>query len=511
MKKFISMMAMAMVMLWSCQEKDGPEAAAPGKVELAGSVTDGQIAVGPDGGEFQVNVTSSEDWRVSGISDWVTVSAESGKSGQPLTFTVMPNDDTKSRTATFKVFSADAVQAVTLVQSPMYKMSLVSEDTVQVSSDANQVAVRLVSNVEEVSVDFGGAENWVKLNNVSDALGKKIVLFDVSRSQEFKGRSAVLTLSGEGVTEPISVFVSQAQRDTAFVEGEQSIIKGLEALSLNLVLKSNVDVTYSLPSWLRKTEGSVTEKDDTGLKTQEITLTADASSGSRGTTISFRSGSKTVGSLFVKQQNPNPVFAEIPDENLRYLLESKGWIIPDDGIKCELIEAGISGTSLVVGDENPDFYGSDPIKSIEGLDSFPNLEKLTLGNIQVAKVDVSSFPKLNELKLINLMDVTEINTGSRPITDVTNVAGTYAYTTVKEIVIKGEKIQNIDFSAGGYYLWYEEIESIDVTGCPELVTLNVYRCNMWDEESSLKYVYMTAEQKESVTVTKRDKVEIVVK
>ena len=505
------MMAMAMVMLWSCQEKDGPEAAAPGKVELAGSVTDGQIAVGPDGGEFQVNVTSSEDWRVSGISDWVTVSAESGKSGQPLTFTVMPNEDTKSRTVTFKVFSADAVQAVTLVQSPMYKMSLVSEDTVQVSSDANQVAVRLVSNVEEVSVDFGGAENWVKLNNVSDALGKKIVLFDVSRSQEFKGRSAVLTLSGEGVTEPISVFVSQAQRDTAFVEGEQSIIKGLEALSLNLVLKSNVDVTYSLPSWLRKTEGSVTEKDDTGLKTQEITLTADASSGSRGTTISFRSGSKTVGSLFVKQQNPNPVFAEIPDENLRYLLESKGWIIPDDGIKCELIEAGISGTSLVVGDENPDFYGSDPIKSIEGLESFPNLEKLTLGNIQVAKVDVSSFPKLNELKLINLMDVTEVNTGSRPITDVTNVAGTYAYTTVKEIVIKGEKIQNIDFSAGGYYLWYEEIESIDVTGCPELVTLNVYRCNMWDEESSLKYVYMTAEQKESVTVTKRDKVELVVK
>lgn len=505
------MMAMAMVMLWSCQEKDGLEAAAPGKVELAGSVTDGQIAVGPDGGEFQVNVTSSEDWRVSGISDWVTVSAESGKSGQPLTFTVMPNEDTKSRTVTFKVFSADAVQAVTLVQSPMYKMSLLSEDTVQVSSDANQVAVRLVSNVEEVSVDFGGAENWVKLNNVSDALGKKIVLFDVSRSQEFKGRSAVLTLSGEGVSEPISVFVSQAQRDTAFVEGEQSIIKGLEALSLNLVLKSNVDVTYSLPSWLRKTEGSVTEKDDTGLKTQEITLTADASSGSRGTTISFRSGSKTVGSLFVKQQNPNPVFAEIPDENLRYLLENKGWIIPDDGIKCELIEAGISGTSLVVGDENPDFYGSDPIKSIEGLESFPNLEKLTLGNIQVAKVDVSSFPKLNELKLINLMDVTEVNTGSRPITDVTNVAGTYAYTTVKEIVIKGEKIQNIDFSAGGYYLWYEEIESIDVTGCPELVTLNVYRCNMWDEESSLKYVYMTAEQKESVTVTKRDKVEIVVK
>lgn len=512
MKKFISMMAMAMVMLWSCQEKDGPEVAAPGKVELAGSVTDGQIAVGPDGGEFQVNVTSSEDWRVSGISDWVTVSAESGKSGQPLTFTVMPNDDTKSRTATFKVFSADAVQAVTLVQSPMYKMSLVSEDTVQVSSDANQVAVRLVSNVEEVSVDFGGAENWVKLNNVSDALGKKIVLFDVSRSQEFKGRSAVLTLSGEGVTEPISVFVSQAQRDTAFVEGEQSIIKGLEALSLNLVLKSNVDVTYSLPSWLRKTEGSVTEKDDTGLKTQEITLTADASSGSRGTTISFRSGSKTVGSLFVKQQNPNPVFAEIPDENLRYLLESKGWIIPDDGIKCELLGDAINATSLVIGSADPNSYSSDPITSIEGLESFPNLESLTVGCVNVEKIDVSNYPKLNELNLANLNRLSEINTGNRPITHIKNAPGTYSYIQIQNIVIKGENIVDIDYSViNNYYVDYESaLESIDVTECPKLESINVMRYNSWGE-SSLRYLYMTAAQAESVSVTKLDKVEIVVK
>lgn len=511
MKKFISIMAMAAVLLWSCQEKDDLGNAASGKIELAGSVADGQILAGPAGGNFQVDVTSSEDWRVSGIADWVTVSAESGESGQPLTFTVLPNEETVSRSVTFKVFCASAVQTVTIVQSPTYEMSLVSEETVEISSDANQVAVNLVSNVEEIEIDFGGAENWVKLNDISDVFGKKIVLFDVLRSQEFKGRSAVLSLSGAGVEEPVTVTVNQAQRDTAFFEGEQSIVKGLEALNLNLVLKSNVDVTYSLPAWLNKTEGTATEKDETGLKSQEVTLTADASAGSRGTTISFKNGSKTVGSAFVKQQNPNPVFAEIPDENLRYLLESKGWIIPDDGIKCELLEAGLSGTSLVVGDENPNFYGSDPIKSIEGLESLPNLEKLTLGNIQVAKVDVSSFPKLNELKLINLMDVTEVNTGNRPITDVTNIAGIYAYTTVKEIVIKGEKIQNVDFSAGGYYLWYEEIESIDVTGCPELATLNVYRCNSWDEESSLKYVYMTAGQKESVAVTKRDKVEIVVK
>ena len=43
MKKIISMMAMAAVMLWSCQEKEPLGSVAAGSVELAGSVVDGQI------------------------------------------------------------------------------------------------------------------------------------------------------------------------------------------------------------------------------------------------------------------------------------------------------------------------------------------------------------------------------------------------------------------------------------------------------------------------------------
>ena len=504
------MMAMAAVMLWSCQEKEGLEGAVSGKVELAGSVTDGQILAGPDGGEFQVNVTSSADWRVSGLADWVTPSAEAGKSGQALTFTILPNDGVKSRTAVFKVFCADAVQAVTIIQSPTYVATLVSEDTVTLNSDANQIAVKMISNIEELEIDFGGAEEWVKLNEVADAFGKKIILFDVLRSQDFKSRSAVLTLGGAGVNEPVTVTVNQAQRDTAFVVGEQRIIKDLQAISIDLVIKSNVDVTFSVPSWMTRTDGDL-EIDENGLKSQKVNLSAEASGGSRSANISFKSGSKVIGSVFIKQQNPNPVFATIPDANLRYLLESQGMII-DEGGQCELLASALSATSLQIGTTNPDSYSSDPIESIEGLETFPNLESLTLGSITVKKINVGEYPKLNELKLINLCDVEEINTGSRPIKDVSNLAGLYTYTGVKQIVIKGENIENIDFSAGGYYMWYEAIESFDVTECPKLATLNVYRYDTYyGDESSLKYVYMTAAQTESVTVNKRPKVEIVVK
>lgn len=512
MKKFMTMMAMAAVMVWSCQEKEEPDVAAPGKVELAGAVSDGQIVAGPEGGDFQVSVTSSEDWRVSGISDWVTLSSESGKSGQPLTFTVLPHEDTEARTVTFKVFSADAVEAVSITQYPTYTIALASEETVNVNSDANQIAVGLNTNIEELEIDFGGAENWISLNNIADAFGKKIIMLDVVRSSEFKERTAVLKLSGANSDESVTVTVNQAQRDTAFVVGEQRIIKGLEALSLDLVLKSNVDVTYSLPEWLKRTLGDATEKDETGLQSQAINLSADACSGSRSASIAFRSGGATVGSLYIKQQNPNPIFIEIPDENLRYNLESQGWIIQEEGAKCEIVEGGINGTSLVIGNTDPEAWSSDPIVSIEGLEGFPKLESLTLGNIMVQKVDVSGLPLLKELKLINLNEVTEVNTGSLPITDITNLSGSWTYTNVPEIVVKGDNIVNIDFSVYGYYIDYEyTFESFDVTGCPKLKTLNVNRTAAWGGQSSLKYIYMTEAQAASVTVTKQDSVEIVVK
>jgi hypothetical protein len=512
MKKIISMMAMAMVLLWSCQEKEDLGTVASGSIALAGSVTDGQIIAGPEGGEFQVNVTSSEDWRVSGLADWVTLSSESGKSGQALTFTVLPNESEMIRTATFKVFAADAVQAVEVTQHPSYMISLVSADTLNVSADAALVNVNLLTNIEEIDIDFGGAESWVKVVEMSDAFGKRIIQLEVARSKEFVGRNTTLTFGSVHANESVKVEVNQAQRDTAFVVGEQKHVQGLEALSLDLVIKSNVDVKYSLPAWLTETLGEATEKDETGLKSQAVTLTADASEGSRSATLNFKKGNTVVGTFFVKQQNPNPVFTEIEDENLRYLLESKGWIIPDEGIRAEILATGLNATSLVVGSTDPNAYSEDPINSVKGLEAFPKLESLTLGSLTISKIDVSEFPVLNELKLINLQYVEEVNTGSTAVADVTNLAGMYTYTTVPAIVVKGDNIENVDFSASGYYMWYESLKSIDVTGCPKLKTVNVYRYEPgWGDESSLDTLYMTAEQAETVQVTKRDKVQIVVK
>ena len=503
------MMAMAAVLLWSCQEKDGLGNAA-GSVELAGSVVDGQILAAAEGGEFSVDVTSSGDWRVSGLADWVTVSAESGKSGEPVVFTVLPNDESVVRTATFKVFSAAAVQPVTIVQDPVYGMTLLSDAAVEFNADANKLYVKLESNIEEFTYDFGGA-NWLSFEKVEDIFGKKVLTFDVKRSQDFNSRATVLTLGGANSPQTLTIDVNQAQRDTAFVVGEQRIVKGLEAISVDLVIKSNVDITYTFPSWLTETEGESVESDENGLRSKSTNFSAEASAGSRSATISFKKGSTVVGSVFIKQQNPNPVFVTIPDGNLRYLLQSGGYLI-DDGGQCELLGAGMEATSLVIGSTNANTSSADPINSIEGLEGFPNLESLSLWNLTIPKVDVSNFPKLNELNITNLNKMTEINTGNRPITHLKHGYGTYTYVTISDIVIKGENLEDVDFSViDNYYVDYETaLNSIDVTGCPKLKTLNVKRTNSWGD-SALKYLYMTAAQAETVSVTKVDKVEIVVR
>ena len=503
------MMAMAAVMLWSCQEKDQLGTAA-GKVELSGDVADGQILAAAEGGEFSVGVTSSGDWRVSGLADWVTVSAESGKSGEPVVFTVLPNDEPVVRTATFKVFSADAVQPVTIVQEPVYGMTLLSDAAVNFNADANKLYVKLESNIEEFTYDFGGA-NWLSFEKVDDVFGNKVLTFDVKRSQDFNSRATVLTLGGANSSQTLTIDVNQAQRDTAFVVGEQRIVKGLEAISVDLVIKSNVEISYTFPSWLTETEGESVESDENGLRSKSTNFSAEASAGSRSATISFKKGSTVVGSVYIKQQNPNPVFVTIPDENLRYLLQSGGYLI-DDGGQCELLGAGMEATSLTIGDTNPDAYSADPIQSIEGLEGFPNLECLTIGNVEVGKIDVSNYQKLNELNLINLLYITEINTGSRPITDITNQSGGQTYIRdVSDIVIKGDFIENINYRCTQYNIDFETgLQTIDVTGCPSLKTIDVYRKNSWGE-SSLHTLYMTAAQAASVSVTKLDKVEIVVK
>lgn len=519
MRKFISIMAIAALVLGSCQEKnelDGP-VVETGEIALSGdSLNEGMISAGPEGGEFSVKVTSTGDWRVSGISEWVAPVADSGKNGDMLTFKVEPNETMEAKEASFKVFCADAVQTVKIVSNPVYDLILMSEDSLVFGSGAYSFAVNLVSNVKDINIDFGGAEDWVKFKTADDVFGKKILQFEVLRSQEFKEREAEITL-GSDVTENTAVInIMQAQRDTVFVEGEQRIIRGLDALQEEVVIKSNVDFTYTLPSWLTDSSVTTSEMDEaTGLKTTTLTLSAEACGGSRAATVEFeKSNGLTVGYMYVKQQNPNPVFANISDKSLRNELSNMGWILVEPGsTECEVLEAGLTATSLDLS------YNYD-VLVVDGLGAFPELADVNLNNaFYVESIDVSDCTKLTNLSISATNALSYINLGAAPIKSLksaTSVSTTYNYSEAESITIISEHLEDLNYASSSYYImYYEYLKTMDVSECPALKNLNVRR-EYYGSAGPLETVYISAAQQSAIeagtlTVDKVDAVQLVVK
>ena len=258
--------------------------------------------------------------------------------------------------------------------------------------------------------------------------------------------------------------------------------------------------------------------DETGLKTRTVALHADACGGSRAATVNFLTGRVNCGRVYIKQQNPNPVFATIPDANLASTLENNGWILADPTTgKSEILEAGLTATSLTLGSTSQYAYSLTPIESIEGLEQFPKLASLTVASCTVLKVDVSAFPALTELTLQNDRYLQEVNLGDRPVATLSCRSTGYGYCAAKDVVFKGTQVTSIDFSGASSYIGYgyeDSLESVDVTGCPALTTLNTRRVSnssWYRNESSLAKIYVTAAQKDALTVTKNDHTEIVVK
>lgn len=514
MKQHILFLAVAALALPACGEKQAPVAVDDSAVEISETA----LVAGPEGGEFSVNVTSSGAWRVSGLCDWVTLSSETGNSGQPLTLTVAPNPTEEVRTAVFKVFAGSAVRALTVTSNPSYRLTLVSDEAVSVAADANAFSVSLRSNVTDFQVS---TPDWIRMDGSQTAFGKRIFAFKVARSAEFKAREGKVVI-GAGVTdEAAEVTVTQAQRDTVFVVEGRSLVQGLEAMDLTLHIRSNIDFNYSLPSWLSEVSSSETEMDgETGLKTRTVELHADACGGSRAHNLTFYKGNATgttFGSVYIKQQNPNPVFADIKDANLASQLETAGWILADPATgRSEILETGLTATSLTLGTMS-NSYSQTQLGSLEGLEAFPSLATLNIGNTTLQKVDVSAFPALTALTLLSNRPLSEVNLGDRPIPSLSCRSTGYGYSTAKDVVFKGSQVTSIDFSGSSSYIGYgyeSSLESVDVTGCPALTSLNTRRVSSsswYSQQTSLATIYVTAAQKEVLTVTKNDHTEIVVK
>lgn len=507
MKKYIAMLAVA-VLLFSCNEKEEYTASDDSIATSSDTLT-----FGPEGGSQSLTVTSSGDWRLSGLSDWVKPSASEGRNGAVISFAAEANESYDAKEAEFKFFTGSAVKKVVVKTTPAYVIALESDSEVKVSSDASDVNVKLKTNIAELDAEFSDSgADWIALESRTDVFGMTILKFNVKRSQSFRDRESVLKISGAG--KEVSVKLVQAQRDTiAF--SENRVVYDLTARDVEVKFKTNITSEFELASWMEKTDETSGAEDADGLTEKTIRLHLSESVSSRIYTLSFKMNGIEYGKYTIKQQNPDPILCNISDAALRSKLNELGWIIGDDTTtECEVLETGLTATSLSLSSTYSPFYA----KKIDGLGSFPVLETLSATYApSLSLIDVADSKSLKTIKMQKVYKIEEIRTGSSPVEEVDFGTSSSGYITTSKVTISGENIKTI---YANYSSWYiitygnDGIKELDVTGCPALTSLKAKRA--YDSTVTLQTIYITAAQKTAIdagtlVVEKADSAEFVVK
>ena len=479
MKKYILILASAAA-LFSCAEK---EDTAVSHDSIA--VSADTLKFGPDGGSMDLKVTSSGDWRLSGLCDWVTPSATEGKDGATITFTADPSNSKDAKEASFKVFTGSAVKKVVVTSTPAYVVSLISDGEASIVCDGGTVNVKLDTNVPDLEFEYSGdGADWIEAGSRSDAFGMTIQQFTVKKSKLFKNREAVVSIKGAGRS--VDVKFIQNQRDTLFVEGNRTVFTNLDARDFELKMKTNIDYDVTLADWMTNAGETVGATGEDGLTEKTLKIHIGEAAASRSYTVKISGKGKEYVRYTLKQQNPNPVLVNIPDANLRARLTDFGWILGDESSdECELLEAGLIGTDLNISSTSS--YNTITISSFAGLEAFPKLENLTLAGIQTTALDFSSLKNLKAIRINRVQHLASLKVGeSLKIVDFTGYG--YDYIDAPLLTISGQAIETINANSSSYYIsYYEKLATIDVTECPSLKELHVNRVyNNWGSLTILR-------------------------
>lgn len=461
----------ATLALWGCSDDDESTNGGISTISLSTQI----IQMNKDGGDATVTVTSSGDWRLSGVSDWAHPSITSGKNGDVVTFTIDANSMDEKRTATFKFFTGSSVIPLQVESEASYIMNLLSDAKSSISKDVNSVKIELNTNIADLAISYSNeGEKWLSFDKRVDFGGKTILIFNATKNDTYKNRSTTITLSSPLTTKPVIVDLTQKQTD-AIIPETSTFTNDLAARTISFKLRYNTEYTITIPQgqgWITDQTTSEPQIGDDGLSTVTLTYKLKEATITRKGTIHIAATTSSLTSdVVVFQKDPNAVPIEIPDNILRSTCISNGWVLPVTDNKCIILEAGLEATTF----SNTSYYNK--IADLTGIENFPNLTSLSLGYCDnMKKLDISKLHKVSSLSFNSTKKCEEYNLGDNPITQF-SVGGLYAYLSTENIKIISSKVTSIDLSLIEWYVDMDKVTSIDVSECPALNILNINRSN----------------------------------
>lgn len=426
------------------------------------SISQDTLRFGPEGGNQEITVSSSDAWRMTADSEWASASALAGNNGDKVSITAEANESGEERVATFKIFTGSAVCPLTVISSPEYRLEIASGDTAAVAVTGGDVIIMVDSNTEGLgyTMDEGTAE-WLTELSSGDAFGKIKYKFSASENTLYTDRAGKIVFSGSGLSAEVTVL----QAKTPAILTDTTYIKyGLEKVDGSLEIRSNLKFEITSDSdWL--VLGNVTAgSEEDGLTAYTVPYSMDATTYSRVGKLHIVSTEEPFElDITIKQENPDAVLATIPDSKFREVLADAGLVILNgDAPEVELTQEGISAKEINIRKSGYTGYG---ITSVEGIEAFTEAEVLNLGNNKLTSIDISKLTKVKSIDVSVNFNLVELKLGDNPVETAVNDNNNQ----VDNVTVSGSKVKFIDFGLADKFNQYmDALTTLDLSGCPSL-------------------------------------------
>lgn len=159
----------------------------------------------PEGGELSVTVNSGRSWVMTGSSDWVSPSIETGDPGAEVVFTAQANETDEPREASFEFICG--TNKVTLnIQQSFTGRILVEKPQYDIPGTVNTFTVNIQSNMEDVTVEIPEDITWLT-EVTTKAMQDMAFEFSATENEGEETRTAIIVFSNADATE--QVLISQ--------------------------------------------------------------------------------------------------------------------------------------------------------------------------------------------------------------------------------------------------------------------------------------------------------------
>ena len=408
------------------------------KKEYSISIEPIELTFGAEGGVQEIVVTSSDEWEVTGESNWCYASAASGVDGDTVKFSVEPYTNTEeTRTAIYTFVCGDKEAVLNIEQeAKVYSISVEPAELTFVASGEGK-SVTITSSDEW---EFSSDESWISASEENGESGA-VVNIVVEENEDAEIRTGMATFRCGDKQADVKI-TQEAKEFTISIEPTEIEFEA-EGGEQEITVKSS-------DSWRLSTDNDwITTSAKTGSNGDivKIIVGYTASTEIRTGIITFTCGNKTAEFTVTQNPDDSPIIQFKDPYFLEALVNTKQVDKNEDGQISEKEVLSTTELNLV------NVKSGHLIRNTEELSYFTSLEYLEIKDVLATSLNLigSGFPVLQKV-IISDGGLEYIDFSNCPLLECADIEGQL----------------------------YSPINKIDLSGCPLLNDVRLSGCKIID-------------------------------